>query len=102
MKNSDLVKIKDRLTMDMTTGNVTNLTGKNKDYFIINGTNLPSSETVHGMLFCRYYDGHEFAPNSYQKAEPITKQIYMPYSNDNIYTRTYNHGTSTWTSWSKH
>ena len=99
--NSDLARIKDELSISFVAGDVTRLIGKNKNYFVVNGINLPDKEQ-HGMLFCRYYNGLYFAPNEYQRAEPITKQIFMPYCNDNLYIRTYNHSTDTWTVWSKH
>lgn len=101
--NTDLAKIKELISLTQANfSDATNLIGKNQNYFIIHGANLPSGESTHGMLFCRYFNGYHFAPTSSNQAEPITKQIFMPYNNDNLYTRTYNHGTNKWTSWTKH
>ena len=100
--NRDLANIKECLSVTVIGGGTTELIGKNQNYFIINGANFPSGEPKHGMLFCRYYNGYQFAPNSADRAEPITKQIFMPYANDNLYIRTYNHASNNWTSWAKH
>lgn len=81
--------------------NLDALVGTNADYFIINGSNTPSGAEKHGFLFCKYYNGSYFAPNG-NGAEPITKQVYMPYNNNSMFIRTYNHNTKIWTAWTEH
>ena len=98
---SSLNDINERLTTVVRWNNLDAFVGTNADYFIINGSNTPNGAEKHGFLFCKYYNGLYFAPNG-NGAEPITKQVYMPYYGNSMFIRTYNHNTKTWTAWTEH
>ena len=99
--NDSLNNINEQLTTVVRWNNLDAFVGTNAGYFIINGSNTPSVAPKHGFLFCKYYNGSYFAPNG-NGAEPITKQVYMPYSDNSMFIRTYNHNTKIWTAWTEH
>ena len=99
--NNSLNNINEQLIIVARYGNLDAFVGTNADYFIIHGSNTPSGTEGHGFLFCKYYNGSYFAPNG-NGAEPITKQVYMPYNNNSMFIRTYNHNTKIWTAWTEH
>lgn len=93
--NNSLTKI----NLQQGGGDINGLVGSTAKYFIINGTNTPSGTERHGFLICLYYSGLYFAPYG-GGAVPLTKQIYMPFwGAERLFTRTYRHDTSAWTSW---
>lgn len=99
--NDSLNNINEQLTTVTRWNNLDAFVGTNACHFIINGSNTPSVAQNHGFLFCKYYNGSYFAPNG-NGAEPITKQVYMPYSDNSMFIRTYNHNTKIWTAWTEH
>lgn len=93
--NNSLTKI----NLQQSGGDINGLVGSTAKYFIINGTNTPSGTERHGFLICLYYSGLYFAPYG-GGSVPLTKQIYMPFwGAERLFTRTYRHDTSAWTSW---
>lgn len=95
INNSFLTKI----NLQQSGGDINGLVGSTAKYFIINGTNTPSGTERHGFLICLYYSGLYFAPYG-GGSVPLTKQIYMPFwGAERLFTRTYRHDTSAWTSW---